>query len=256
MIIDVFSYPQVTHVTLDDFNSGDLFMITSRHSMNPLIKVFRHTDQQLDFLIKNIDRKPVLLNRGDIVSLLIFDSTNREIHRQELETMNFDKGHMAVMLSRHDTGKFPLGNNYSWCLLLENEADCIKRILYSDRDYGGHSPMRVLEGPKPDRPNVITIDTSRLTNGLTGALAGAAQTINTSGVHTILLKMEEYTGLVRMEATLDVDIPRHADEWTQVFEEDFSIVTEERLFNIVGNYQWVRFYFSAIDGVEAKYRNL
>lgn len=256
MVVHVYSMPQVAHVTLDNFSSGD-HMITSQHATNPLIRLFRNTDQRLDILAKTIDRRPLLFSATEEVHFKVFDKHNQTVIDVVAELEDFEKGHLFVIINRTQTGALQLGN-YSWCMLVMDTLDGSSRLLFTDQNYGPNAPLKVLEGPLPPQEEALAIDPAALINNTTtSTLVGAAQTTNISGVHSVVLGLTNYTGSMTVQATLDVGIPEADSEWTEVSVTEFEDVSEARHVGFIGNYNWVRLIFSTAMGLDSiSYRNL
>lgn len=255
MVVHVYSMPQVVHVTLDNIQSG-AHMITSNHAANPLIQLFRNTDQHLDILIKTIDRRPVFVAEVETIRFKVFDKHNRVVLDLEADLENYEKGHFYIDITRAQTGALTLGN-YTWCMLIENSETETERLLFTDKAYGPNAPLKVLEGPLPVLAPAMVIEANDLTNSKTWALPGSAQTINTNGAHSVVLALDEYTGEMVIQASLDPDIPQTDGEWTNVSTSELEDVTGNHHVGFSGNYTWVRFIFSTTVGLnKITYRNL
>lgn len=255
MVVHIFSMPQVMHVTLDDFESG-AHMKTSSHATDPTIRLFRNTDQRLDILIKDIDRRPVLLDTTEQVRLRVFNRLNQVVLDVPAIEENYEKGHFQIKLTRAQTGALALGD-HRWCMIAVNTDTDDVRLLHTDQWYGASAPLKVIEGPEPRLPAATQIDPQGLTGGKTSALPGAAQTINLSGVHSVALGLDEFTGSVYVDATLDIAIPESDDEWTEISVTAYENVTGTRHISFTGNYTWVRLKFTSLTGLtQITYRNL
>ncbi len=230
-------------------------MITSSHATNPLIRIFRNSDQRIDVLLKTIDRTAVILQVNEVIRFRVFDREHRKLLQSDCQISDLSRGHYYTQLSAEQTGGFPLGL-YTWDMVIFNSTDNTEKLIFADKDYGANSPLRVLEGPVPDELPSQTINPETLTNGLTSALVGAAQTRNLEGVHSIVLALDDYTGTVVVNATLDDDIPM-GEEWTPVVTEDLAAVTGNHHIAVTGHYTWLQIYFSTTTGLtNITYRNL
>ncbi len=256
MVISVYSIPHVIKLTLDDFSSTERYMIVSAHYTNTEIKLVRGTDQKVDFLVKNYDRHPVPLGTNQLV-FRIYDRFNNEIYTSNASIINEDKGHYAVEIPKISTTLFKVGEIYSWCATFVDALNETERMLFANRDYGTHSKLTVMEGPRPLREEVQVIDIDSLSQLRSSALKGAAQVGNYAGNHSFVFNLEDFTGTITIQATIDEDIPVIPSEWVDLDEIDLVDFTGNRHISFNGNYYWVRFILSTDTGVTSvNYQNI
>ena len=263
MPIHVYRYPQVLHMTvgylLPNCERHGVNMIVSQHYTNSLVKLFRNTDQRIDMLLKDYDRRPVKFEEYEQIWFKLFDG-EREIMEVELQLNDFDRGWYYLDLSAAQTGSLNI-MQYSYCMVVKDTVADTTRLLYTNQDYGAHSPLEVFEGPLPSLAPAQDLPVEDFTNVgggeyVSSALVGAAQVNNPQGIHSFVITYENYTGNVLVQGSLDEDIPVDFSGWLPAHEIDLTDVTETQHMTVTGNYNWVRIIFTPIDGVTAvTYRN-
>lgn len=254
MVINVYYLPTVLKLTLDEVTSGQ-DMITHALFNNPELRIHRSTNQVVDILARNIDRRAVQLPERASVNFRLYDDNQIEIMTTEASLVNADKGHYQFTLSINQTSVLDINRSYTWCVTVNNDDDV--RLLHSDRDYGSHAPVVVVEGPVPVRQEAQTITVESFTDNRSSALKGAAQVANNTGTHSFVVPLSDYTGDISVEATIDDGIPLTENDWVEVYSESLEEFTGNRHIGFVGNFVWVRIVFTNTDGVEdITYRNL
>lgn len=275
MAISIYKYPQVLHLTVGSIspNCQRTTMIVSQHYTNSTVKLFRNTDQRVDLLLKDWDRRPVKLEVWERIFIKVFDG-QREIMTKEAELQSFDKGHYALDFTKAETAAFPLGQ-IAYCIVINEYADTLPdqpiasitpaptvlktRMLWSNQEYGAQAPLIILEGPLPQQAEatVVPVPTTQLSSLYpTSALPGAAQATNPEGVHTAVLNLNAYTGTVIVEGSLDADIPASDEDWAPVDTETYTAQTGNVALTFLGNYNWVRLSFDNVMGLDGiTYRN-
>jgi hypothetical protein len=261
MAISVFKYPQVLHCTLGSIEQNcdrGAHMIVSQHYTNSLVRLFRNTDQRVDVLLKDWDRRPIKLEEWEHVVFKLFDG-EKEVLEKDCELIDWDRGHYVLSLTTGETGGLNLGD-HSWCIIIRDVEAETTRMLYTNQDYGAVAPARVIEGPLPALAPVIDIaldDLSPLDSMFySSALKGAAQMNNPAGIHSLVLNLGNYHGAVRIEASLDMEVPLDDAQWVAIETTPYYGTTGTEHLSFVGNYRWVRFVFSTIEGINSiSYRN-
>jgi hypothetical protein len=247
-------------------------MIVSQHATNSTVKLFRNTDQRIDLLLKDWDRRPVKLEEWERVFIKIFDGT-REVKEKEADLIDFDRGWYVIDLTHDETGFFALGQ-YTYCVVIKQYDEATgnttveqTRMLWTNQDYGSQAPLKVLEGPLPQQPEALTVAIpNTILSGFyaTSALKGAMQVRNLTGVHSIVIVLDEYVGDVLVEATLDPDVPATDQDWTLVSTTSYAApadgdtaTTGTQHISVTGNYHWLRLKFTSTTGLTGiTYRNV
>jgi hypothetical protein len=262
MAISIYKYPQVINLTVDSIMHNcertGVKMIVSQHYTNSLVKLFRNTDQRVDLLLKDWDRRPLKFEEWEIITFKLFDGT-REIMSKAANLVDFDRGQYVLEFTRAQTGALDLGE-YQWCIIVHDTELDTTRMLWTNQDYGAQAPCKVLEGPLPQQAEAQSIDPvtlSALSQAfVSSALKGAAQMTNPSGVHSLVLVLANYTGVLTVEATLDLDIPASDDDWVTAASATYAGSTGTIHIPFTGNYNWVRLKFTSKTGINSiSYRN-
>jgi hypothetical protein len=251
--ISIYSVPQVAQLTVAGVHSGAK-MITHSAYNRSTFKIFRRAANNLDFLLRDIDRQPVVLD--GVLTFHLWDSKGNSLVEQPLAVVNAARGHYRLTLSAASTIGLTLGI-YVWSV--SSSTNDTPALLYTNTDYETKGIAEVSEGiiTPADEPIIIMADDLTPLAGQlqTGALAGAARADNPSGNHTLVAHLLAYTGDIIVEASLDLSTPTSQD-WAEVARETLSTRTGPVVLNFDGNYTYVRFRFTDVDGVEKLvYRN-
>lgn len=251
--IPIFKVPQVANITVQGINARMHMIIASTYGRSTF-RLFRRAQNDFDFLLRDIDRQPVVLE-GDL-SLLINDNLNNLVMERPLVVVNEARGHYRCTFTLEDTLDIQPGL-YSWCVKHIDTED-IERIMYTNQDYTVRGIMEVQDGFLTPLEHPETITTFTPDNGgfITSTFLGAAKVHNNSGNHSILLHLDDYTGTIFIDASLDDATPSDNAEWVPVQNIVYTDQTGIINVNFFGNYTFVRFRMTSATGLEKiVYRN-
>ena len=165
------------------------------------------------------------------------------------------KGVWKLSLSASDIQDWPLGSLSYGIICDRSGGDQI--MLYTDRNYGPYSGLKVLPGPFPQPAEAktvlandcITIGSSKYS----GALIGAAQIGNLTGIHSVVANVASFTGSITIQGSLENSVPSNDSDWflaNVVSSTNGTITAGTVTFNTmangpvyistVGNYMWER----------------
>lgn len=260
--INIFKVPQVAHLTLGNVVAR-LHMVTSSQNYRSSFVLYRHANNVLDFLIRDIDRQPVEINGAlkmyiwnleDTKSLFETDLTMVEVPEGSIY-----RGHFRATISANDAAGIAAGK-YRWSV--SNLHDELETLLYVDTNYLHRGTITVVEGLLPLLPDPITIEGNDLTEindnlFASSALAGAATVGNNAGTHSVSFYLDDFVGTIRVQGTLGVEIPTTDNEWTDIDEYPYDDATSGTIVkNITGNYTYIRFLTTPRNGFDKLvYRN-
>jgi hypothetical protein len=192
------------------------------------------------------------------------------------------KGAWLLRLKASDIVDWPLGFlRYS---VVCDRAAGDQVMLYTDRNYGPYGGLEVIPGPFPKPPEAIHIANSTFVaynvgqskTVYCGALKGAAQVNNISGMHSVVVQMDNFQGLVAPQASLEAQPSTNDADWFTVTTIDSSsltaggtidsgtgavfytnAVTGPAYIAFQGNFMWVRFKIYSDSGsfIYVDYRN-
>lgn len=244
--IHLYRVPQVANLFVAGIHPG-VHMITASTYGRSLFRIFRRVENDLDFLIRDVDRQPVTIT--GTLSLLINDDQGNTLLTVPLTVVNAPRAQYRAAISASDSLKLSSGV-YSWTVK-NIDAGSITRILYTNQDYAVHGIVEVSEGlvVPLDEPIVITNYTPDMGAYYSSTLLGSLKTNNLTGNHSALGYFQNFTGTIYIDASLDTAIPASNSDWQQVERFDFVDQNATYLMNIYGNFNYLRIRPSTIVGL-------
>lgn len=251
--VNVYHFPQV--VTGFNPNSVSAATVINRTDFN----AFKHVDNDVEFLLKNWDNKPINLANLTVTIYIVDRSSNtlKHICKPVLTVINASKGHCRFTLCKQDTVDWNVGY-YNFSLTITDSSG--KEIpVFIDRSRVVQGYFELFEGPLPqyNRSIVLTPDCFTAeswgnelvysTYRVAQAFPGAGQVDNRSGVHTIAVYMNNFSGALRVEASLENFVPTCDQEWFKTElsngqdHVEFTNYTGMQVFTFTGMYMWLKF---------------
>lgn len=252
--IHIYRIPQVVDLTL---GSGGVLM---NYPVNRTdFRLFRHVDNEIEFWIKNIDRKAVAIPDGSVTLHITDYKTQRVLLTRDLIILDEDKGLARLFISGEEAAALSPGtHHYS---VIYTRSDGVQMILYTDRDRRGTGYVEVTEGPLPDPLEATPISMDefviRDSKYYSGAYMGAASVMNYSGQHSLAISFSDFTGSFTVQGSLQAQPSSTDTQWFEVKKETYVDETGLVHFPFEGNLLWVRFVVVKVDGdIELiQYRN-
>ena len=215
----------------------------------------RYVDNEVEFWVKNIDRKAVALTGATLTIHLSETKTGRVLLTRELIVVNATTGLVRLMVTGDEAGALPKGFlRYS---IVMTRTDGVQVMLYTDRDRKGIGTVEVIEGPLPDpiQPTPLSLAdfVSRTVGGVTalysGAEPGAAMVHNVSGQHSVVMDLNAFVGTFTVQGTLEAQPSQTDSNWFVVKSQTFNTATTDRVhLPFEGNLMHVRFVVAKQDG--------
>lgn len=205
---------------------------------------------EIEFLIKTIDRKPVNLDGKSFMIYIVEQATDQLVIQADLLNVIPERGHARLSLSDADVS----GLNPGYYRFVVTEVRIDSQIaVYTDQNHSLRGFLEVFQGPLPATPPVYTIPGNEFspeqwgnpmqTYNVSEALPGAAQRGNRSGTHTLAVYSQNFSGELTIQASLSDVSPTQSEDWFDVLTQ--HIAEEDTVTGIpfVGNYQWVRAFY-------------
>ena len=239
-VIHIFRIPQVVELTT---GTGVLMNYPVNRTD---FTIPRYVDTEVEFWVKNVDRRAVNLTNMSATLHLMEPTTGRMMLSRDLEILEATRGLVRFFISAEESGALPLmGLRYSVVL---TRGDGVQTMLYTDRDRHGLGVVDVVNGPYPPpiEPYSISVDEFVVRTGkkYSGAYPGAATVLNMGGQHSVVLDMSDYSGTFTVQGSLESS-PSSADsDWFHITSTTFNDATEKRHIAFEGNLLWVRFVLS------------
>lgn len=216
-------------------------------------RVFKDVFNSIEFVVRNTDRKPINM-MGRFATINLYDHrTDKLLFSKDLKITNEAKGICKLEISPDVTADWFL-QTYSYSVEVKN-ADGTRHMLYVDQNEGQRGFFELAQGPRFDAADSIEIAWKQLTlteRGLNGsphsyrvsdALPGSMQRNNTTGLHTAMFDLKNYTGQITIQGSTEIGTPADSD-WYDIEVLDFHKETGKKYTNFVANLNWVRFWIN------------
>jgi hypothetical protein len=274
--VNLYQYPQVVQISQPGAISSASVMNRSDFS------IFKSVDNDVDFLIKTYDNKPVDLTNKTI-TIYIVDNRDQSLKiQQELSysPMMAKKGHARLTLLWSVLANLDPG--YFFYSISVTDSTGKETLFYTDLSRTVQGYLELQQGPLPGPYSSILITESDFASQswgtdltvsnylMAGVYPGAAQRGNRNGMHHVAVYMQNYTGYLNIQASLenspptdqhewfDVDIGRHEEEQCERCPSSipagqcphyrysqpiykFTSFTGIKHFSFVGSYMWLQF---------------
>lgn len=245
--VTLYQIPQVVLLHTSD-------ALTNATVMNRTdFSIFRGIGNEVEFLIKTVDRKPYNLT-GKSLIIRIVDRASKSVVLSKplvsLSPLEDSRGHQRFAILPGETANLANGTyEYS---VVEQTAD-YELAVFSDQNKRLMGNLQVCDGPTPDPKPQVEIQQSTFLFSMLGIPAvatyiaesfkGAAQLLNASGQHTAAFYTTGFTGTFKIEASLSNSPPGSPSDWFDVFSTTVTNKTGVTPAMFVGNYMWVRFTY-------------
>jgi hypothetical protein len=183
----------------------------------------------------------------------------RLILTRDLNVIDEDKGHLRLFLTGDESAALP-SKTLRYSVVL-TRPDNVQVLLMTDKSRRAHGQATVLDGPLPDpiEPITITLDDMTMQTSVyySGAYAGAAMVDNETGLHSAAIRLDDFTGSVLGQGSLEQAPSQDVGAWFPVAAKAFDEHTGLAHIPFEGQLMWVRFLITVTDGdlVSITYRN-
>jgi hypothetical protein len=252
--INIFSVPQVANLTVAGVNAR-MHNVTHSAYGRSTFKLFRKVQNDFDFLVRDIDRQPVVLPGALLFH--VWDDGGTSLLSLPLTLVNPKRGHYRLTISADDTHAIRSGI-YVWSVT--NEINAITKLLYTNQDYGSQGILEVSEGVLEPIDDPYTLDPDSMTQ-LSGELyssplPGAMRNNNRTGNHTVLAYLTDFTGRLTIQASVEEQAPTDEAGWVNVDTVLWANQTGVIPVNFQGNFTYVKFSITDAEGfTKLVYRN-
>lgn len=203
----------------------------------------RYVDTEVDFWIKDHDRRAVDLSNSTATLHLMEISTGKLLMSRDLEMLDPVKGLVRFFISSEESAALPLmGLRYS---VVMTRQDGVQSMLYTDRDRKGLGVADVINGPYPPPIEPYTIDPDAFVHTagklVSGSYPGAATVLNMGGQHSVILDMEDFIGKFTVQGSLETAPSSSNSDWFTIKTESYTTADVKVHVPFEGNLLWVRF---------------
>lgn len=247
MLYDV---PQVVQLSEQGLSG---YAVVNRTDFN----LFQGVTNEIDFLIKNYDRRPSNLHNKVLEIHIVHNATNRLGFSKVMTNIDDARGHCRLTITPSD---FASLENGSYRYSVTEKTFEKKTLLYTDQNRAIKGYLEVLDGPIPGPQQAVTIASEQFVASTWGSplqtyrvaepFRGAAQAANWSGQHTLALYSTNFSGKFHILASLENGVPSNDSDWFSVSTHVFNNETGLKSIQFVGNYMWLKFYYEEDPGNE------
>ncbi len=244
-------YQLPTVVQLTQNNAVSVGTVLNRTDFN----LHKNVTNEVEFLIKDIDRKPSNLTGKSLLIYIVDNSTNQLVIQSELVIINALRGHCRMVLTDSELAVLSLGY-YRYAVTFARSSDQV--LVYTDQHHSLRGYCEVFEGPIPGPVAALSIPASDFSPQswgvpqanylVTGSYAGAAQRDNRAGTHTLALYSDQFNGTVWVQGSLNNDAPNNDGDWFPITDVEVLDTATVTGVSFTGNYMWVRFYYQPAAG--------
>jgi len=210
-----------------------------------------------EFVVRDNDRKPIDVT-GKNLTIIVMDHDNKNLMIEKpLTVLNAVRGKVKVDFLPSEVVSWDHGY-YNYSVMIENE-DGTKNLLFVDQNSNATGWFELAEDALP--LNVFADDTGPLeswtphqdggypnarTRFRSTAIAGDAHHNFNDGLHTVAFYLDNYTGKVWIQGTLEQNPPTVEEDWFDInitpnqFELNYTDFTGLDPFNFRANVTWVR----------------
>jgi len=220
-------------------------------------RIFKDVTNTLEFVVRDTDRKPINM-MGRTAQITMYDQRNNEMMWQApLKVINDTKGLCQLNITPDVTSDWYLAT-YSYSVTVQN-LDGSVHMLYVDQHEGQQGFFELCQGPSfepSDSQTLTSSDLPALQGGswtfvqegtdddlhylYSSALPGSMKRHNFSGLHTVAVFFENFSGTLLVQGSVEEGTPTDGD-WYEIETRHYDHKTGSDHFNILANLQWVRF---------------
>lgn len=225
--------------------------------------VYKGAYANLEFVVRDVDRKPVKLMGKDVCATIIRNGTEELVLEKELVVTDAHAGRAKLTLNPNEIIKWE-PDFYRYSLKFINIDTEEYTYLYNDYNQEVVGYIEIRDGaearpPKPQEANSfrpVFLDIDDATEWFSGAFRGPAQYGQTENLTTVAIYMEDFTGYIRAEASLDLTADQAETNWFTIdfipgsSKVEFEGKTGIEAYNIEGSYNWLRFAWAPEVGEE------
>ena len=199
------------------------------------LKVYKGADNPIVIEIKNNDQKPVDITGKTFVFNVLDQDERKTLISRTGTTVNASKGKVRFNISENDllnvSGQFL---NYS----KKKTTEGSRGAVFVDDQYGALGNIEVIDGPYTEFRESREVN---LPNTNPVSVEAYPQLNQNSALHTAQLYLTNFTGKIKVEASLAPVSELDTDEYFTVLEKQYTNESTNQYFNFNGVYSHVRF---------------
>ena len=244
--VTIFDIPQVVNLTYP-VSTYEGIMMNNFPVNRTDFRLVRGVQNEILFMVRDIDRKPVTLAMGDVLTINITNvQRDQLLLRRSLTVNDLQSGLYTLVTLPAEMDTWPTGP-VPWSMTYTRASDGSTVMLWSDQNYSPFSSAYVTHSPYSGPAGTVTLVWSDFTvmddsNYYSAALAAAAQDGFVNGMQTYVIDMTNFTGTVRVDGSLvahPANTPESMD-WFAATSDTYTANTGQAVLNVQGNFVWTR----------------
>ncbi|MCS7317498.1 MAG: hypothetical protein NZZ41_04140 [Candidatus Dojkabacteria bacterium] len=218
------------------------------------IKIYKWLKNEINFVVKDLDRKRVpFFDKVPYINL-INNLTNEVVLRKEMYVRDPQKSQLYVIFDQTDL--MNLDNTFYRYVVTFEDINSVENVLYTDQTFSCHGYMELLDAhvPPPKKPDIILgenflpYEISLIppkTVYLSSALKARRLYGYSGNLMTYALYLTNWLGYVTIQTTLESNPPDSYALWSTYETMNFYPTPYTGIYwgNIIGNFSYVRFVY-------------
>lgn len=219
-------------------------------------KLYRNAPSQIEFNIKNNDRKPVNLSGKKIICYLINGLTSTKLLTRELDVIDDYKGKAILKIFPSDNVDWNIGFHKYSIQIVDANGDI--DLLYTNDIFFSGGTFELLESVTPKPVESFDIDPEKFikqNNGynndyyVSDYYPGRAQLGYSDTLHTVAIYCDNFSGQIYVQGSIEGQPSLDDDKWFYIsLDSDKNFIevfdyTGIEAFNFRANVLWVRFFY-------------
>lgn len=255
-VIHLYRIPQVIVLTSE---TGASLM---NYPMNRTdFTLHRHADNDIDILVKDIDRTAISFANASAVITVIDPRQQRLLLSRQLTVHDAAKGHLKFFLTGDEVAALPIRDlTYTVTMTRPDNAQV---LLYTDRDRSAKGIIHIEEGSLPLVVDPVHLDIRDFFQNGTyyqaQSFASAKTSGNESGIHSLTLELlQNFSGKFEIQGSTNPSAAQDDSDWKTILTRDYTEVTGVQYLTFTDtDILWVRFRITPRRGKFDKivYRN-
>ena len=243
--LNLYQIPQVIQTT----QAGAVGVNSATNKID--FDVSKNVTTEVEFLLKNIDRKLVIDPTIVLIIYIVNPQDNTLKLQRPLVPINQGRGHYRLSISPCDIADWDPGY-YSYTMVVQR-LDQSQILLHADQNRSQYGFLELKKGPLPSPIPVVKLHqidflprfkVNPLLNYFeSGAHPGSAQRDNRPGRHTCAIYTNNFSGKFKVQASLENGIPTDDHAWFDIENAELTLVASTGINSLefVGSLMWVRF---------------
>ncbi len=255
-VVHLYRIPQVIELTSE---TGASLM---NYPMNRTdFTLHRNADNDIDFLIRDIDRKPISFANASAVIHVMDTRQQRLIMARQMTVVDAAKGHLKFFVTAEESASLPL-RDLSYTVMM-TRPDNAQVLLFTDRNRAAVGVIHVEEGPLPIVVEPIHLDKRDFFKNnaywQAQSFASARTVGNESGIHSLTLELlDRFSGVFEVQGSTNPSAAQDDQDWKTVLTEKYTQTEGVQYLTFTDtDILWIRFRITPTRGDFGKlvYRN-